>query len=154
MSRARTALIWTGGAALMAAALVDTVFVIGRHIGAPVHGAIEMVEAAILVSGGCAMVMASLAGIHARVHVVLDRLPAGLKALAHRTGDLLTALFFAGLLGGALWIAGDLWASHERSELLGIPWRVLRAFLNICLAAALLALLRHVLRGHEKGTGA
>ncbi|MDE2596687.1 MAG: TRAP transporter small permease subunit [Sphingomonadales bacterium] len=139
-------LVWFGGSALLAAAAVDTLFVLGRHFGLPLHGAIELVEAAVLLSGSTALVMSSLAGNHARVHVVLDRLPAAHQNVAQRAGDVLTALFFAGLLAGSLWIAADLWSAHEQTELVGVPWRWLRLVLNLCLGAALLLTLRRALR--------
>lgn len=139
-------LTWLGGGALLAAATVDTLFVLGRHLGLPVHGAIELVEAAVLVAGSVALVMASLAGNHARVHVLLDRLPEAHRPIAHRAGDLFTALFFAGLLAGSAWIAGDLWSAQERTELVGIPWRWLRLLLNLCLVSALAITLRRAMR--------
>ncbi len=66
--------IWLGGMALLAATLLDTVAVIGRNAGFALHGAIELIQAAVLVAGGVALVMATVAGGHARVHLLLDRL--------------------------------------------------------------------------------
>ena len=40
MSAPRNLMIWTGGAALLAATAIDTIAVIGRQVGYSVHGAI------------------------------------------------------------------------------------------------------------------
>lgn len=138
-------LIWLGGLALLAATLIDTVSVIGRNAGFALHGAIELIQAAVLVAGGMALVMATLSAGHARVHLLLDRLTPERKALAERLCALVTALFFAAMLAGSTWLAADLWASHELSELLGVPWRWLRTFANLCLLGAFLAALRQAL---------
>ena len=126
------AAVWLGGIALLAATLIDTVAVIGRNAGFALHGAIELIQAAVLVAGGIALVVATLAASHARVHLLLDRLPTPRKALAHRLCAAVTALFFAAILAGSIWLALDLWAAHELSELLGLPWRWLRSTRSRC----------------------
>jgi TRAP-type transport system small permease protein len=138
------ALIWLGGLALLAATLLDTVAVVGRNVGFALHGVIEMIQATVLVAGGVAIVMATLAGSHARVHLLLDRMPAPRKALAERLCALASALFFTAILAGSVWLAADLWAAHEVSELVGVPWRWLRMFANLCLLAAVLVLVRQM----------
>ncbi len=55
-------------------------------------------------------------------------------------------LFFVFLLAGSLWIAVDLWDGHELSEVMGVPWRLLRLFANLCFFVAILVLLRHCWR--------
>ena len=74
MTALRSLLIWTGGLALVAATLVDTVAVIGRQVGFAIHGAIELIQAAVLVAGSIALIAATAANQHAQVHIVLDRL--------------------------------------------------------------------------------
>ena len=74
MSTLRNLMIWTGGAALLAATAVDTVAVIGRQVGFRVHGAIELIQAAVLVAGAVALVAATAARAHARVRIVVERL--------------------------------------------------------------------------------
>ena len=142
----KRALIWLGGLALLAATLLDTVSVIGRNSGFAFHGVIELIQAAVLVAGGVALVIATVAEGHARVHLLLDRLPQPRKALAERASALVSMLFFASMLAGSLWLAADLWAAHEQRELLGLPWRWLRLFANLCLAGAVLLLLRQMFR--------
>lgn len=138
------ALIWLGGLALLAATLIDTIAVVGRNSGFALHGAIELIQAAVLVAGGVALVIATLAESHARVQLLLGRLSPPRKALAERLCALVMALFFAAMLAGSLWLAADLWAAHELSELLGLPWRWLRLFANLCLLGSALLLLRQV----------
>jgi TRAP-type transport system small permease protein len=138
----KRALFWLGGMALLAATLLDTVSVIGRNAGFAIHGVIELIQAAVLVAGGIALVMATLAGAHARVHLVLDRLTMQHKVTAERAAALLTALLFAAMLAGSAWLAVELWGAHETSELLGVPWRWMRLFANLCLLGAVAVLLR------------
>ena len=146
MSAPHRIMVWTGGAALLAATLIDTLSVIGRHIGWPVHGSIELIQAAVLVSGGQSLLSATLANGHARVHFVLDRLSPTAKALAERACHGATATFFACMLIGSAWIAADLWGGHEQSELLGVSWAAMRAFANLCLAITLAFLLAKAVR--------
>ena len=48
MSGPLKAAIWLGGIALLAATAIDTLAVIGRHLGIPVTGSIELMQAAVL----------------------------------------------------------------------------------------------------------
>ena len=52
-------MIWTGGAALLAATAIDTIAVIGRQVGYSVHGAIELIQAAVLAAGAVALIAAT-----------------------------------------------------------------------------------------------
>jgi TRAP-type C4-dicarboxylate transport system permease small subunit len=137
----RRLVIWIGGAAMLAATAIDTVAVIGRNIGRPLVGSIELVEAAILVSGTVALALATADDLHARVRLVIDRLGGGVREVLERFSRLAAAGFFAALAWGSIWLAVDMWPGHEQSELLGVPWRVLRAVANIGLVGcALIAL--------------
>lgn len=142
MTRLTNIAIWTGGIALLAATAVDTIAVIGRNIGWPLHGSIELVQLCVLVAGSIALVLATVAGSHAKVHLLVDRLRDWRQQAAIRANTLLTALFFALLLAGSGWLAFDLWGAHEVSEIIGIPWRWLRATANLCFAAIIVVLLR------------
>jgi len=142
--------IWTGGAAMLAATATDTVSVIGRNLGRPLIGSIEIVEATILVSGTVALALATLADLHARVRLVTDRLGERAQSGLERFSRLAAAAFFAALAWGSIWLAADLWSGHEQSELLGVPWRVLRLVANVglvsCAAIALAAAFRREAR--------
>lgn len=134
--------IWVGGIALIAATAIDTLAVIGRHVGLPITGSIELMQAAILVSGALGLVIATIVQSHARVRLFIDRLSPSGQVLADRISDALSLILFTGLLVGSAWLSLDLWDAHEQSEILGVPWRWMRLFANACLfiAAASLAL--------------
>lgn len=134
--------VWIGGAALLAATAIDALSVIGRNVGVPFIGSIELVQAAVLVSGIAGVIFATSADEHARVRILTDRTAFG-KSAARVIGSIGTALFLAGLLAGSSWLAADLWNGHEQSEVLNIPWRPLRLVANLglltCVIVALLA---------------
>ena len=145
MTGLRRLAVWIGGAALIAATAVDTLAVIGRNVGLPVVGSIELVQAAVLVSGIFDLIFATADDDHARVRILTDRHARG-RALADVVGPVSMALFFAALLTGSAWLAADLWNGHERSELLGVPWRVLRLIANLGLAACVVVALAALFR--------
>jgi TRAP-type C4-dicarboxylate transport system permease small subunit len=124
---------------------VDTVAVIGRQVGFAIHGAIELIQAAVLVAGSIALIAATAANQHAQVHIVLHRLGKS-RAWLERLSELLMIVFVGALLIGSGWLAVDLWSSHEVSELAGVPWRWLRLFASLSLAAIVLITLRHLVR--------
>jgi TRAP-type C4-dicarboxylate transport system permease small subunit len=148
MSALRNLLIWTGGAALLAATAIDTIAVIGRQVGYSVHGAIELIQAAVLVAGAVALVAATAARTHARVRILVERLGKARPA-AERISEVLAAIFFGALLTGSAWLSADLWASHEVSEVAGVPWRWMRLAANLALAAMLVLTLRELVRRRE-----
>ena len=131
---------------VLAAALADTLAVIGRHVGLPIPGSIELIQAIVLFTASTGLVVATWADSHARVRLVVDRLNPRWRAVADRLSELLTLVFCVGLLVGSAWLAADLWHSHEQSELLGIPWLLLRLFANASLLALGLILLVRILR--------
>lgn len=141
--------VWTGGAALLAATVIDTLAVIGRNVGLPAIGSIELVQAAVLVSGIFGLIFATAGDDHAHVRIFTDRLGRW-RSSAAVVGPLSMALFFAALLTGSVWLAVDLWNGHERSELLGVSWRLLRLVANLgfaaCIVIALAALFRRTRR--------
>jgi len=139
------ALVVVGGVALLIALAVDALAVIGRHLGLPLLGSIELVQAAVLVSGSTALLVATLADVHARVHLLVDRLPPSWQGLLLRFGQLLSALLFLAFMASSVWIASDLWQGHEQSELLRIPYRPLRIVAVLATAAVAIAFLRQLL---------
>jgi hypothetical protein len=134
VSALRTTMIWTGGAALVAATVIDTVAVVGRQVGFAVHGSIELMQAAVLIAGSLALVAASAAGTHARVRLVVERMGQW-RPWFETMSELLTVTLLVALLAGSAWLAIDLWHSHEVGEVTGIPWRWLRLVTNLALAA-------------------
>jgi TRAP-type C4-dicarboxylate transport system permease small subunit len=146
MKLLRTLLIWTAGGALLLATATDTLAMLGRQLHVPLLGAIELVQAAVLVAACGALLVAALEQSHARVHLLLDRLPETVREVLERMHALSTAVLYAALLAGSAWIAIDLWQGHEESELLRIPYRPLRVIVIVTLAVLLLLALRRVLR--------
>jgi TRAP-type C4-dicarboxylate transport system permease small subunit len=149
MTWLRRLAVWIGGGALLAATAIDTLAVIGRNIGLPLVGSIELVQAAVLVSGIFGLIFATASDDHAQVRIVTDRLGRW-RSHAQLVGPLTTALFFAALLTGSVWLAADLWHGHERSELLGVSWQLLRLVTNFGLAAGLVISLTALFRRHER----
>lgn len=148
MTRLRRLAVWTGGAALIAATAIDTLAVIGRNVGLPVVGSIELVQAAVLVSGIFGLIFATAGDDHAHVRILTDRLGRW-RSSAAVVGPLSMALFFAALLFGSVWLAADLWDGHERSEVLGVSWRVLRLIANLGLAACIVIALAALFRRRQ-----
>lgn len=131
----RTMLVWIAGGALLVAMVADTLAMLGRALGVPLLGAIEIVQAAVLVAGSGALVVAALDSAHARVHLLLRRSSEPLRGAIERVHSLAAVVFYAALLAGTLWIAADLWLGHEESEVLRIPYRPLRLVAAGVLAA-------------------
>jgi len=132
--RLRSLLVWIAGGALLAAVAVDSLAMIGRQIGVPLIGSIEIVEAVVLLASAGALVLATLDAAHARVNLLFDRLPPHWRLRIGILHAISAAVLYAALLVGTLWIAADLWAGHEESELLRIPYRPLRMTVALCFA--------------------
>lgn len=145
----RKAIILIGGVALLGATATDSVAVIGRHIGLPLRGSIELVQLFVLIAGSLALLVATADQAHAKVHLVVDRMGDAGKSVMARLSGLLGAVFFAGLLAGSLWLMADLWNGHEQSELLGISWRLMRLFANLALLTTIAVLLGQAVRGRK-----
>jgi TRAP-type C4-dicarboxylate transport system permease small subunit len=129
----RGPLFYIGAAGLLLAVTVEVISVAGRQLSAPVHGALEFIQTAILVTASVAMLSATLANTHATVHLVTSRAPPELKRLLARFAAVLSAIFFIGLAGAGAWLTIEHWNLHEESELLHIPFRPLRilSFLSV-----------------------
>lgn len=115
-----------GSIGLLVAMFADALAVLGRHLGLPVLGSIEIVQAGVVLLASAAMFGATLSGAHARVHLVVDRLHGAGKRRLLRCANVLSGLVFVVFAIGSIWIATELWSGHEHSELLHIPLRWLR----------------------------
>ena len=139
----RTVLIWISGGALLIAMVVDTLAMFGRALQFPLIGSIEIVQAVVLLAASGALIITTLDRAHARVSLVLNRLPTRWRRRFERLFSVAAAVLFAALLAGSLWIAADLWTGYEESEILRIPYRPLRIAVVLALVAlVVLALLR------------
>lgn len=148
-SRSRKALVVFGGVALLLAVATDGLAVIGRHVGMPLLGSIEVVQAAVLVVSSVALVIATLDRRHAVVHLLVNRLGERPKARIERAGHALGALLFLAFLIGSGWIALDMRGGHEESELLRIPYAPLRLVELAGLAAVAIICLIQAIRGRR-----
>ena len=119
-------LVVVGGMALLLAVATDGLAVVGRHVGHPVLGSIEIVQATVLVASAAALVISTLARRHAVVHLLVNRLEPRSKRRIERIGQVCGTLLFLLFLVGSAWIAFDMWDGHEESELLRIPFAPLR----------------------------
>lgn len=143
-------LVIAGGTALLVAMAADAIAVVGRHVGMPLLGSIEIVQAAVLLAAAAAMLVATIRGTHAVVHLLVDRWPKWLRPWLRAAIGLLSAAFFLALLAGSVWIAVDLWTGHEESELLRIPYRPLRLAVIAATAAIAAAFLIHAFRRDDR----
>ncbi len=137
--RLRRGLILLGGVALLMAMAVDSLAVMGRHLGIPLVGSIEIVQAMACIAACAAIVLATMSAKHASVHFVTDKLPTRFLGLARRFANAVSAAFMICMLAGSIWILLDTAPSHEQSEVLGISYIPLRVF--VCLSAAATALI-------------
>lgn len=132
-----------GGIGLFVAMAVDFLSVVGRHTGLPFAGAIEIVQVCVVIATSAALVGATLAGIHAAVHVITERLPPGPRLVLARFAALLSTLFFSGLAVGGFWLLTDTLPGDERTDLLHLPLAPLRVlWCTACAVAALLFLVQ------------
>ena len=143
-------LFYIGAAGLLLVMLIETVAVIGRHVRIPLLGALELAQAAIVPAACAAMVIASLAGTHAVVHLVTERVPPHLRGALNRASSFLAALFFAALAFAAAWLTLDFWSSFEESDVLHIPFRPLRVIVAISAAALSVIFLNRAFPRGEK----
>ncbi len=143
-TEARGPLFYIGAAGLLLAMAVEAVSVLGRHIGLPLLGAIEIIQAAILLAATAAMVSTTISQAHARVTLLIDRVGVRTRGVLKRLSAFLSILFFAGLAAGALWLTVDTWSEFEQSELLNIPFRPLRVISFIAAAAIAVLFVREL----------
>ena len=128
-----------GAAGLLAAMALDSAAVVGRQLGWPLLGSIELISAAAVIAGSSALVGATLEGSHASIHLLTERLPPRVRAGFAVFSRLVSAAFFAWLAAGSLWVTAELWDGQEASELLQLPFKPLRLFW--CASALLVTLL-------------
>ena len=122
---ARIALV-LGAIGLAGAGLSDFCGVVGRHIGYPLPGAIELVRMFIVLVVSASLVAATWANGHAAVHVVIDRLPRAGRAAMLRLGAAAGAAAFALLSAAGVWMLLITWNGGEQTDLLGLPLAPLR----------------------------
>lgn len=126
--RLRAIALGTGSAALLLAMATDALSVAGRHVGVGLLGAIEIVEACVVVAATSAIVIATIDRTHARVRILLEQVCEGVAQALERMASVVSAVIFVVLIAGSIWLAADLWKGHEVTEVLGLPLRWFRLF--------------------------
>lgn len=142
----RGPLFYIGAGGLVLAMGVETLAVLGRHVGIPLLGALEIIQACILLMASAAMLSATMHRGHATVTLLTHRLGDGPRRVLHAFANLLSALFFVGLAAGVLWLTVETWNDYEQSELLHIPFRPLRMVSLVAAVAIALVFLRDMWR--------
>ena len=117
-----------GAAGLLAAMSLDAAAVVGRHIGFPLLGSIELIRAAVVIAASSALVGVTLGESHAAIALLTERLRPVPRARLARVTRVVCALFFAWLAAGSIWVTVELWNGGEVSELLALPYKPLRVF--------------------------
>jgi TRAP-type C4-dicarboxylate transport system permease small subunit len=135
------ALLATGALGLFGAMLTDGVSVVGRHIGIPFTGSIELVQAFVVIAASSAIAYASIFATHAAVELVFQRLPVTAQRVVLRLAAALGFVFLVSLLVGSAWIAWEYRDAGERTELLGIEIKWLRLFWIGCAVISAVAML-------------
>lgn len=128
-----------GAAGLVAAMVLDFANVVGRHVGLPLIGGIELVQVGVVLAASASLVGATLARAHAAVHVLTERMSLAWRLRLARVAGLFGVAFFAALFAGGAWMLADTWRGDERTELLGLPLAPFRILW--CAACALTAIL-------------
>ena len=142
----RGVLFYIGAGGLLAVMVIEAIAVAGRHVRMPLLGALELAQAAIVPAACASMVIASLAGSHAVVHIVTERLPVSMRGVMSRVSALLAGVFFAALCIGACWLTQDFWSSFEETDVLHIPFRPLRLLVAMCTGAMALIFFHRAIR--------
>lgn len=146
----RGVLFFVGAAGLLSVMAIEAVAVAGRHLRTPLLGALEMAQAAIVPAACASMVIASLAGAHATVHLLTERLPDHARAWLARASALLAAVFFTALAVSAGWLTAEFWNSFEQTDVLRIPFRPLRVLVTLCAGTLAVIFFVRALRGERK----
>jgi TRAP-type C4-dicarboxylate transport system permease small subunit len=147
-------LFYVGAGGLMIAMTIEAIAVIGRQLGMPLLGALEIIQAAILLTATSSMLSATLTDAHASVHLLVERLSPSAKVWLHRAAMLISSVFLACLSVAAAWLTIEAWNDFEHSELLHIPYRPLRVIVVVTTAAVAVVFAYKAVRRVAKGHGA
>jgi TRAP-type C4-dicarboxylate transport system permease small subunit len=146
-TRGQNLLLITGSAGMLVAMATDAIAVLGRHIGFGFLGSIEIFQVAAVIALSSAILIASLQNRHARVDLILGRVSESKRRALAQIGRLALALTFGLLTAGSLWVAAELWPTHEMTESLSIRIAPFRAIWIISCALATLHFVVEFARG-------
>jgi TRAP-type C4-dicarboxylate transport system permease small subunit len=131
---------------LVAATVTDSVAVTGRHLGLPLIGSIEIVQAAIVMLACASIVLATAARAHASIHVVTERVGPHVRRRLALVASVVSICAAIALAAGSLMMLADTWSGHERSETLHIPFALLRLLVLVSLLGVALLFARDITR--------
>ncbi|MFD2740054.1 TRAP transporter small permease [Sulfitobacter aestuarii] len=151
--RAILVLAMLGVAAYGAAALVTVADVLGRRVGLPIDGVVDLVQLFVVTGAWLVMPWAFCSGAHVGVDFLITRLPRAPQILLR----FLAMLAALALLGAMLWLGYGTFQQRvmfgDRSQQLGIPiswfWLPLLIGLGFSLLGAIAAFLSPQVQGQE-----
>ena len=121
LRRAIGALAAAGVAAYGAAALVTVADVLGRRVGLPIDGVVDLVQLFVMAGAWLVMPFAFMTGAHVGVDFLVERMPRA-PAVLLRAAAMAVAVVLLGLmLAYGYQTAGMRMMFGDRSQQLGIP---------------------------------
>ena len=143
LRRAIGALAGLGVAAYGAAAVITVADVIGRRVGLPVDGVVDLVQLFVMAGAWLVMPFAFMVGAHVGVDFLVERMPRAPMVILRGTAMLVAVV----LLGLMVWYgyqtAGMRIMFGDKSQQLGIPilwyWVPLIAGLAVSILGVVLA---------------
>jgi TRAP-type transport system small permease protein len=137
------AVILIGSLALLAELVLVFASAVLRNMGVALPGTIEIVEVIIAVIASMAILMTTLAGRHAIIRLVIDRVRRGSHRLLNAFTHLCGAFYWGLLAVGTAWIIAEVWGKQEATMLVEIPVVPFRlVFLAACISILVLLLVR------------
>lgn len=141
----------------LAAALVTVADIIGRRLGAPITGVVDLVQLFVIAGAWLSIPWGFTVGAHVGVDFLLDKMP----GRAMRAFQIMAGLAAAGLMGLILWKCLGAWQMQamlgDKSQQLGIPISYFWVPLLVGAAASILAIAAVLVRlagGHAITTHA
>lgn len=110
-----------GVAAYGAAALVTVADVIGRRIGLPVDGVVDLVQLFVMAGAWLAMPFAFMTGAHVGVDFLVERMPRAPATLLRGAAMVLAVVLLGLMLVYGYQTAGMRMMFGDKSQQLGIP---------------------------------
>eukprot|EP00919_Chromeraceae_sp_WS-2016_P016904 GHVR01040340.1.p1 GENE.GHVR01040340.1~~GHVR01040340.1.p1 ORF type:complete len:159 (+),score=2.55 GHVR01040340.1:127-603(+) len=145
----KSVLVMIGASGLMLAMMTDTLAVIGRHIGMPLLGSIELFRAFACLAAISSLVLATLADTHASVNFLTERLSKLYANALDNFSNIVAAIVCIAIAFGLSWTLFDQIGGHEQSEVLGIPYIPLRAYCVLGLGTTSLIFLHQAFKGRD-----
>ncbi|MFT4089334.1 MAG: TRAP transporter small permease [Asticcacaulis sp.] len=130
--------LFLGSVAILVAMTADSLAVVGRHANIPLLGTVEIVQLAASIAGGATIICATIAGAHASIHVLTDRVSPEVRHRLLTFARLMTAIFFVALTIGCGWLMVDMLGQGERTELTGMPLMPFRLLATLAFGATAL----------------